>query len=254
MKINKYLLLSPEALVISMLEPNSFGTYLACGTQKRSREAAIYFNLKSDFSNDYFDLEQAAKECVPHADGQPKRTVYVSTYRVLENVPLEAIESLWLATRDGRVLELKQAPLPASFSGRYHLYHELCPVNPLIASTRNPSEFLQFLTDPDTRISVPKICFVELQLGNLEDDPNGTLPANLPYRRMEHLRDCLLDLANQGKTTKTVNRTQQEKIPYRVIKSGFYVGNKDSILYFPFPSIDDLETDHHDWWRSATED
>lgn len=256
MKINKYLLLNPEALVISMLDPESFGTYLASGTQKRARQAAIYFNLKSDFSNDYFDLEQASKKCVPHSNGQPKRTVYVSTYRVLEHVPLEAIGSLWLATRDGRVLELKKAPLPSSFDGRYHLYHELCPVNPLIASTRNPSEFFKFLTDPEVSISVPKICFVELQLGNLQDDPNGTLPVNLPYKRMDHLKDCLMELANtnRGKTTKTVNRIQQEQIPYRVIKSGFYVGDKDSILYFPFPSVDELETNHYEWWRSATED
>ena len=34
----------------------------------------------------------------------PKRSVYLSAYRVLERVPLQAIGSLYLTTDDGRVL------------------------------------------------------------------------------------------------------------------------------------------------------
>jgi hypothetical protein len=254
MAIYNYLLLIPESLVISILEPESFGTYLATGTKKRAREIALYFDLKSDFKSDYFNMVQAARDCVPHPDGAPKSSVYVSTYRVLEHVPLDAIGSLWLTTRDGRVLELKQGTVPSSFTGRYHLFQELCPVHPLIASTKDPVEFRRFITDPKVRISVPKICFLELQLGELQDDPAHGKSKNLPYKRIDHLRDCLMELADRGKTTKTVNRTQQEHVPYRVIKSGFYVGDSNSVLYFPFPSVEELEKTHHDWWRSATVD
>jgi|GEM_PF-2724309 len=45
MSIQKYLLLTPESLVVSMLEPQSFGTYLATGTKKRAHEEAIYSEL-----------------------------------------------------------------------------------------------------------------------------------------------------------------------------------------------------------------
>jgi len=252
MAIYNYLSLVPEALVVSMLGPESFGTYLATGTQKRAHEVALYFDLASDLKSDYFRLDEASRDCVVHPDGAPKHSVYVSTYRALEHVPLDAIRSLWLTTRDGRVLELKQAAVPSSFSGRYHLYQELCPVNPLIASTKNPVDFCRFITDPKVRISVPKICFFELNIGELQDDPSSGQSKKVDNERIDHLRNCLLELANRQKTTKTVNRTQHGNIAYDVVKSGYFVGDGNSLLYFPFPSVDELEKNHHDWWRSAT--
>lgn len=252
MAVYKYLSLVPEALVVSMLEPESFGTYLATGTKKRSHEVALYVDLKSDFKSDRFRLEEASRECVPHPDGAPKHSVYVSIYRVLEHIPLDVIGSLWLATRDGRVLELKQGTLPPSFTGRYHLYQELCPVTPLIASAKNPVDFCRFITDPTVRISVPKICFFELNLGKLQDDPTAGRSETPDNERIAHLRNCLMELADGRKTTKTVNRIQSGNLSYDVIKSGYFVGDHRSLLYFPFPSAEELDTEHHDWWRSAT--
>ncbi len=77
-----YLSMTPESLVASMLEPEDFGTYLAVGTEKRSRGPAMFFDLKEGFSSDYFDLSTLPERCVPHADGQPKHFVYYSVYRV----------------------------------------------------------------------------------------------------------------------------------------------------------------------------
>lgn len=253
MTVYNYLSLAPEALVVSMLEPEAFGRYLATGTQKRAaHEVALYFDLKSDLESNYFHLKEASADCVPHPDGTPKHSVYVSTYRALEHIPLDAIGSLWLTTRDGRVLELKQGTAPSSFSGLYHLYQELCPVSPLIASTLNPVDFCQFITDPAVRISVPKICFFELNLGDLQDDPTKGQSETPKNERTEHLRQCLVELANTRKTTKTVNRIQHGNLSYDVVKSGYFVGDQSSLLYFPFPSADELEKHHHDWWRSAT--
>jgi len=247
-----YLSLTPEALVLSMLPPRDFGTYLATGTQKRSREQAIYLQLTGELDSDYFDLKGAHDNCVPHPDGQPKHSVYVSIYRVLEHIPLQALGSLWLATRDGRVLELTQQPLPSQFQGTYHLYQELCPVHPLIASRLDPPQFCRFITDPAVRISVPTICFAELDLAGLAEDPVSGHCENLPYKDIDHLKDCLKQLASAAKTTKTVNRIQSEHVLYRCIKTGFFIGNQDRILYYPYPSAEQMETEHHDWWRSAT--
>ena len=116
-----YLLLYPESLVVSMLGPSEFGAYLAAGTKKRVREQAMFFQLDSQFESDYFDLAKARKACVPHEDGQPKHSVYVSTYRVLEHIPMEVIGDQWLITRDARALQLKRAEAPAEFKGKYHL-------------------------------------------------------------------------------------------------------------------------------------
>jgi len=246
-----YLLLFPESLVMSMLGPSEFGAYLATGTKKRAREQAIYFQLDDGFKSDYFDLEKARKSCVPHEDGRPKHSVYVSTYRVLENVPLNAIGDLWLVTRDGRGLALRQSEAPEEYEGQYHLYQELCPVHPLIASRLNPKDFNSFITDPNVTVSVPRICFVEMDLADLANEPSSGDTTNLPYNNLEHIRDCLIELATKNKMTKTVNRIQHEHIPYRCVKRGFFVGDKTGMLYYPFPSIEDMEKHHHYWWRSA---
>jgi hypothetical protein len=234
-----------------MLGPSEFGAYLATGTQKRAREQAMYFELESGFGSDYFDLEKAKKSCVPHEDGRPKHSVYVSTYRVLEHVPLTAIGDLWLVTRDGRGLPLQHSEAPQEYEGDYHLYQELCPVHPLIASRLNPGEFNSFITNPEVTVSVPRICFVEMHLADLAHDPSSGNARNLPYDNIEHIRDCLIELATKDKTTKTINRIQHEHITYRCVKKAFFVGDQTGMLYYPFPSLDDMEKHHHYWWRSA---
>jgi hypothetical protein len=251
METHLYLLLFPESLVISMLGPAEFGAYLATGTKKRAREQAIYFELDGGFESDFFDLEKAKKACIPHEDGRPKHSVYVSTYRVLEHVPLNVIGDLWLVTRDGRGLALRHCHPPGEYEGQYHLYNELCPVHPLIASQLNPRDYSDFITNPEVSVSVPRICFVEMDLAGLANDPASGDAASLPYRNIDHIRDCLIELATKGKTTKTVNRIQHEHIPYRCVKKGFFVGDKTGMLYYPFPSLDDMEKHHHYWWRSA---
>jgi hypothetical protein len=252
MDTHLYLSMTPEALVASMLPPQEFGVYLAVGTQKRSRGQAIFFDLAPKFDSDAFDLAAAAERCVPHADGEPKHSVYLAIYRVLEHVPREALRSLWLVTQDGRVLELGQGAVPEEFPVRYHLYQEVCPVHPLIASTLDPVAFCRFITDSSHPISVPRICFVDLELAELADDPRRGEPHGLPYPYLAHIRDCLLELeANGGKHTKTVDRTHPCSFPYRCVKSGFFVGDQEGLLYYPFPPRQELETTHYPWWRSA---
>lgn len=251
METHLYLLLSPESLVMSMLGPSEFGAYLATGTKKRAREQAMYFQVDDGFENDYFDLEKAKKLCVPHEDGRPKHSVYVSTYRVLEHVPLNVIGDLWLVTRDGRGLALQHSEAPEEYEGQYHLYKELCPVHPLIASRMNAKDFNNFITNSEVTVSVPRICFVEMDLADLAHEPSSGEAKNLPYNNLDHIRDCLIEIATKGKTTKTVNRIQHEHITYRCVKKDFFVGDQTGMLYYPFPSIEDMEKHHHYWWRSA---
>ena len=251
-----YLSMTPESLVASLLAPSAFGTYLAVGTRKRSRGEALFFDLKADFESDCFDLAGARARCVPHPGGEPKHSVYAAIYRVLEHVPLEAIHSLWLATAEGRVLELKSARAPAEFPGKYFLYQQICPVHPLIVSSLSPDAFCRFITDTSRPISVPRICFTDLDLGGLAEDParGEDEASDLPYGRIEHLRDCLQQIAAQPeKHTKTVDRSHPQQFPYRCVKNGFYVGDQQGMLYYPFPSREEMERKHLRWWRSASQ-
>ncbi|MFW6154415.1 MAG: hypothetical protein ACOC95_04275 [Planctomycetota bacterium] len=252
---NLYLSLIPESLVASMLPPRQFGAYLATGTRKRPHGQAMFFEVRPGVDSDYFDLAGADARCVPHPDGQPKHSVYVSVYRVLEHVPREALGSLFLTTAHGKVLEIPPGAVPADANDAgAHLYQELAPVHPLIASALSPQAFCRHITDADRPIHVPRICFADLELGELTTDPAGGAASGLPYAHLDHIRHCLLELRPHGhKETKTVDRVGRQGLIYRSVKSGFYVGDAEGVLYYRYPTRNELESTFYDWWRCAND-
>lgn len=252
MKNYIYLSMSPEALIASMLPPDQFGKYFAVGTKKRTRGQAYFFEVNAEKLGDAFPVSLIEERCRPHVDGRPKSSVYISIYRVLENIPLEALMSLYLVTDDGKVLELQSREYIPEEKKTLHLYQEICPVTPRIASKLGPVDFMKLITDRTQPISVPKLFFVELYLNSLGVNPLDAPTENLPYPNMEHLRDCLIQLLeSESKPTKTVIRFFQGDLLYRTCKNGFFVGDKDAFLYYPLPSEEELEDKYHDWWRSA---
>ena len=247
-----YLSLIPEALIASMLPPMEFGTYLAVGTKKRTRGQAMFFSLR-DLGDTPFDLRDVESRCVPHPNGEPKHTVYVSVYRVLERIPLSTIKNLFMVTPDGRVLELEPFKGQPQRHEPYNLYQEICPVHPRVVSTLDPRQFTRRITEPGNHIHVPKICFVDLRLGELASDPENGSANDLPYRAINHLRDCLIELRdNPGKGTKTVDRIHPQTFPYQTVASGVYLGSGRDILFYPFPSVEELQSTYYEWWRSAS--
>lgn len=252
MSIHLYLSMVPEALIASMLTPEEFGVYYAVGTAKKSRGQAVFFEVDPNFRHDYFRIEEGIRRCVPHEDGSPKASIYISVYRVLEHVPLDVIKKLYLVTQDGRVLSLQSsAELPTETEG-LHLYQEIAPVHPLVVSTLGPAEFYELIVkNPTSLLSLPAICFVELRLGELAQDPERGAVRDLPYSSIGHLRQCMVDLKTKNVHTKMVNRIQPASFLYRTIKSGVFVGNEQRLLYFPLPSQEELRAKHYHWWRSA---
>jgi len=248
-----YLSLIPEALIASMLPPEEFGNYMAVGTLKRTMGQAMFFAIEGLDKSDAFDLKEATRRCVPHADGEPKRSVYLSVYRVLEQVPLASIRDLYLVTPDGRVLALEAGNQPAKFERRYHLYQEICPVHPRIVSDKNPVEFVKHITSPHQPVRLPRFCFVDLRLGELAENPEHAVIRDLPYHAIEHLRDCLIQLKqNPGKGTKIVDRIHPQSFPYRSVETGIYAGDAMQLRFYPFPSLEDLQSKYYEWWRSAS--
>jgi hypothetical protein len=247
-----YLSLIPEALIASMLEPEDFGMYFAIGSAKRSRGQAVFFSVDRDkLPPAAFPLGDVDSRCVPHPDGTPKTSIYLSIYRVLERIPREALIALHLATDDGRVLTLRPQPFEPDGEDRAHLYQEFCPVGPRVVSRLTPGEFASFITDATQPIHVPRIVFAELTLGNLKSDPDSTEIDNLPYPNIGHLRDCLRELNAGGGATKTVLRQMTHEVLFRTIRNAFFVGDTSGLTAFPFPSRDELEREHLAWWRSA---
>ena len=85
MKQYVYLSLTPEALIASHLTPAEFGNYIAVGTRKRLRGQALF--LETDPARiENFPQEYLEKRLVPYTNGEPKRSLYLSIYRVIEQV------------------------------------------------------------------------------------------------------------------------------------------------------------------------
>jgi len=251
--IHIYLSLMPEALIVSMLSPEQFGIYYAVGSLKKSRGQAMFFEIDPSFRNEFFRIDEAIKRCVPHDDGTPKSSIYVSVYRVLEHVPLDALLGLYLVTPDGRVLGLESTDEIPTNSGRFHLYQEITPVHPLVASTLSPQDFYELIVKtPTSLVSLPSICFVELRLGELAQDPVYGAVRDLPYSNMDHLRQCLVDLAGKLVNAKMIDRVHPAAFPYRMIKNGVFVGNEERLICYALPSQEELRSKHYRWWRSAS--
>ena len=252
MEIYLYLSIVPEALIASMLPPEEFGKYFAVGNKKRTRGQAVFFQVDRDFASDYLKVKDIDKLCVPNPDGSPKRSKYIAIYRVLEHVPMSAIRNLNLVTDDGRVLELEKSEYLEKSNDDLHLYQQLGPVRPLVASSLDPSTFCKYITNTDHPVSVPKIMFVEQILDGLSNDPQNASTENLPYKNIDHMRDCLVDLKKTGsKPNKTVVRNMREDLLYRTTKNGFFIGDQSQMYYYPFPSKEELEEKYYPWWKSA---
>jgi len=248
-----YLTCNPEALVASMLPPQNFGYYLSTGTKKRNKGQSIFFEVDLDKIENLIDMESLNKRCVAKPDGSPKSSVYLAVYRVLETIPVSALKSLYLTTDHGIVLELHKEEYNKDKEPQnaLHLYQELCPVNPLVASSLPPSVFLKRLTDRSIPIVLPKLFFVELKLGELATDPMGGSAEHLPYSNIGHMRDCLEIIKGEyEKHMKTVHRLFSGELLYRTIDTGFYVGAKDEIAFYPYPKMSDLEDINYEFFRA----
>jgi hypothetical protein len=248
-----YLTSNPEALVASMLPPEAFGMYLSTGTKKRNKGQAIFFEVDLDKISSLIDIDSLNKRCVAKPDGKPKSSVYLSVYRVLETVPISALKSLYLSTDHGCVLELKKTDYDKTKEkdNEVHLYQELTPVSPLVASSLAPSAFLKKLTDGSTPIVLPKLFFAELKLDELAANPLSGSAEHLPYRNIPHLRDCLEIIKGEyEKHMKTVDRIFSGELLYRTIHTGFYVGSKSEIAFYPYPRMSELEHLNYNFFRA----
>lgn len=251
MTVHLYFSLIPEALIASMLPPEQFGQYYATGHKYKSKGQAIFFEVDPAFRNAYFNLDEGIARCTAHPDGTPKNSVYISVYRVLEHIPLSALGKLYLSTAYGHTLGIERSASVPQLPTSLHMYQDLAPVNSLVVSSLSPIDYYHGVTSqPAKFIRFPGLCFVDLGLGALANDPENGPVGDLPYSFMHHLREALLFLG-PGKTSKLVHRVHSLEFPYRMVESGLYIGTGPDLAFYPMPSHESLRREHNSWWRSA---
>ncbi|MFP4300921.1 MAG: hypothetical protein ACOC47_06490 [Alkalispirochaetaceae bacterium] len=250
MQTHYYLSVFPiEALIASQLEPEQFGQYMAIGSKNGSYEMIMFFEVEGGFG-DYFDWDYAKERCVQHESGEPKHSVWMSVYRVLEHVPEKALGNLYLTTKDGRSLALEKG----EYSGKkkeYYVYQELCPLTPLVASVYDPRKFAAYMTDPTNKVTVPKVVFADLKVIDFNNPEDSGNIGGAYDRNLEHLKDCVKDvLTNPEKPNKNVERSIAS-FSYQIIDHGIYVGAGDILVEYKMPSVEEIRQNHFHWGRSA---
>lgn len=253
MAIRYYVSVFPtEALIASQLEAFEFGAYMATGSNKGSSERLMFVELAGEFGG-HFDWDYAHDRCVPHEDGSPKHSVYLSVYRVLEHIPLDQLGAMYLTTKDGRSLALDKQPYQEPAMERdYVVYQELCPIYPLVVSGLPPKEFARYLTSGENKIHIPSILFADLKVIDFERPEETGNIGPMYDRNIRHLQDCIQQVRkNPVKLNKTIERSHVERFSYQIIDKGLYIANGQNIVMYPMKSRDELERYHYDWARSA---
>jgi hypothetical protein len=241
-----------EALIASGLGPKRFGSYMATGSKKGSAEKLIYIEVEQH-KNSHFDWEYAQRRCKPRPDGTPKASVYLSVYRVLEHLRLDALKSCYLTTQDGRTLGLRRSDqAPRVDEADYYMYKELCPLVPIVVSNLNPLYFPTSLTSPEAKTWVPRIVYTDLKPVDLDDPENTGHTGGLFSRKLDHLKECLKELSQKPeKNNKIFERSHVEPFSYQIINRGIYVSDGTSVIYYPMIPEKQLREQHRDWAKSA---
>ena len=241
-----------EALVASQLEPEEFSSYMAIGSRKGHQENIIFFTVRSEFGTD-FDWSFAREKCVPHSDGRPKHSVYLSVYRVLEQISTDVLGSLYLVTPDGQALELAPQTYPEQDKSQdYFVYQELCPIRPQIVSTFDPYDFAAYITKGEHKIFVPRIVFADLKTIDFGDPESPRDFGGIYDRKVPHLQDCVDSVTSRtDKPCKTLDRSGSASFTYQAIDQGVYLADRESVTLYPMKSKEELRENHYYWAKAA---
>lgn len=252
-----YMIVFPiNALVASQLEPEQFGEYYTLGSAKHYSGKVIFAEIDFNFRNDYFNIDYYLDLTVVHENGEPKKTKFIKSYKVLENMDLNAIKRLHLVTTNGKVLSIDHEEYTAvNEPGMIRIFQEITPLETLVASTKDQRNFGKYITNETYSKGAPKICFTQIDFNiNRFLDANKNreifsteLPGVNPYR----LYDCIMEMQEKPeKNTKTIQLgSLLKEISYKFLRHGFWFVHNDEMRFFPMPSVSELENKYYYWWK-----
>lgn len=253
-----YLILHPNlALVGSHLEPHQFADHYTSGSSRYYNGKVLFAELDPEFRHPYFPIEEMYKELVPHSDGRPKATKFISSYRVLEHVDLDALQKLHLATQESDILSLDPTPLcePKDEQGLVRIYAEIAPIRMLLLSDYSVKDFAHYITDPANPKGAPTFFFTQIDMDveefvhGFEQHPFKESPIKTIHP--SRLRDGFMELKkkpekhNKGLCVdSSINH-----ITYRYIKEGFTFASQKQIKCFYMPDIEKLERENYRFFK-----
>ncbi len=163
-----HILYPNHALVASQVDPEAFAQHYQVGSTRYYMGKLIFAEIDPDFRHEFFNIEWGLHQLIPHEDGRPKATKFISSYRVLEHIDLAAIKSLYLVTQEGYCQQLQPQKYETTPVESLRVYVEICPVRMLTLTDYSAEEFGQYITNPKNPKGAPKIFFSRLDM-DIED-------------------------------------------------------------------------------------
>ncbi len=254
-----YFIVSPNyALVASQLEPDAFGRHYATGSSRFYNGSVIFIEIDPEYRHDYFRIDEILATVKESPEGKPKRTKFISTYRVLEHIDFPAFRNLYVTSVEGQVLELTQAPYKRQHGpGFIRTFQEICPMRAIVLSHMTPPEFGEYLTDPHQPKGAPKVIFTQINL-NIDEflqqiEANPFHPSPLPNVHPQKLYNQILEIkGDPEKKTKGISLTSAlDKLSFLRLRSGFWICGEGKMLFYPIPDEATLEKDHYSFYKSV---
>jgi len=253
-----YVVLYPNvALIGSQLGPEDFAKHYAIGPTRYYFGKVIFAEIDADYRDPFFDIESIESELRPHEDGAPKATKFISSYRVLEHIDLDAVQMLYLATHEGYVQPLEPTPYESTEeAGTVRIFAEIAPIRMMVLADYDFDEFAEHVTDPKYRKGAPTMFYTQLDV-DIENfiralDDNPFLQSPVLSIHPSSLRDAFFELKKYpDKHTKGLSvDSSMDAISYKQIRNGFMFASKDKRKFFAMPSLRDLEDNNYRFWKT----
>lgn len=252
-----YMICYPNAaLVLSHLSPDQFGFHYSYGSSSYYAGKLIFAEIDIDYRNDFFKIDEVLKKFKPHKDGRPKATKYVASYRILEHVDIDAVQTLYMVNADGSCYPLPPGEYKETTSENdMRIFAEITPLRTLVLSKYKMQEFGKALTSADNLLGVPRLLYLQVTLDvddflrDFETNPFMTTP--LEGVHPSKLRDAINDLRRQHrKFTKSITlETSFTKESYRKIRHGFMLMDAKHEKFFPMPTSREIEKNNLHFWK-----
>ena len=253
-----YLILHPNhSLIASQLEPDHFIRHYVQGSTRYFEGRLIFAEVDPDFRHEYFDIDGAYAELIPHDDGSPKATKFIKSYRVLEHIDFAALGKLYLCNSVGDFVELESAEYnPEADSEEFRIMLEINPVKFIVLTKYDFREFGRFITDPHNSKGAPKMFFSQLEFATeefLRDyEENPLIRCYVPGIHPARLRNAIEEVRKTpGKFVKGLSLDCPiDKISYKLLRDGFMFAGEGAFKYYPLLSLDDVERKFYRYWKS----
>jgi hypothetical protein len=257
-----YLIVHPNhSLVASQLEPERFIRHYVRDSARYFEGKLAFLELDPAFRHPYFDIEGAYAQLKAHEDGSPKATKFVSSYRVLEHVALNAMGNMYFCDASGGFVKLEASNEASSAEGvrsdeELRVILEIDPVRFIVLTRLSLAGYASFATDPNNAKGAPRMLYTELDLSiddfMAETEESPYVSSFSPGVHPERLRAAVRELrGSPGKYVKGIAlNCPLDRISYKLLRGGFVFASREGIKSYPLLSLDEVERRYYKFWKN----